>query len=60
MHKVTVMESDEGQEVSCLLQFIFTVHQEYLHTVNALLAVVPLLFVWLFQTAASQRELLNR
>lgn len=38
------MESDEGQEVSHLLQLIYTVHQEHLHIVNAPLPVVPLLF----------------
>ena len=54
------MESDEGQEVSHLLQLIYTVHQEHLHTVNAPLAVVPLLFVWIFYTATGRREHLNR
>lgn len=52
------MESDEGQEVSHLLQLIYTVHQKHLRTVNAPLAVVPL-FVWIFYTATGRREHLN-
>lgn len=54
------MESDEGQEVSCLLQLIYTVHQEHLHIVNAPLPVVPLLFVKVFYTETERREHLNR
>lgn len=54
------MESDKGQEVSCLLQLIYAVHQEHLHIVNASLPVVPLLFVQVFYTATERREHLNR
>lgn len=54
------MEMDEGQEVSCLLQLIYTVHQEHLHIVNAPLPVVPLLFVKAFYTGTERGEHLNR
>lgn len=60
IHKVTEMESDEGQEVSHLLQLIYTVHQEHLHVVNAPLPVVPLLFVQVFYTGMERRGHLNR
>jgi len=54
------MESDEGQEVSHLLQLIYTAHQEHLRTVNAPLAMIPLLFMWILYTATGRREHLNR
>lgn len=54
------MESDEGQEVSHLLQLIYTLHQEHLHIVNAPLLVVPLVFVQVFYTATESWEHLKR
>lgn len=57
IHKVNVMESDEGQEVSCLLELIYSVHQDYLLIVNAPFPVVPLLFVQVFYTATERRNI---
>lgn len=54
------MKSDEGQEVSCSLQLIYTVHQKHLLIGNAPFPVVPLLFVQVFYTATERREHLNK